>query len=618
MAEEMIYKSPETFVSGLLSHTQTAPHTFRVDPRIPAFTPGFCGGDGCETQTTAKGVSGIDLRDCGSCDHNEYDSPGKILVVHARFRSDRSGGISDALLRYIVPLADIHCIDISVLRKGACAMDLRLQQERMEYYACVLDRTVEDVFISDVVVPDTMEDVGEVLFADGDFCLWRLDLSTGSAEAEGEWKGSVCYLSENDRTLRHFPVSVGIRLRAHDDAIEPNVRPYTSFCVSDVSVQLLNTRKARVKIRVVMTLQGYAPQAMDLTVGFENAPEDVFYRTAEHCFSSITDVSEQVFTAAGNASLREAPFDRRLLSSHSVITTDLPQQSGSRAILHGTIRTSLLYQTGEQAPPIAETIETAFSQLLDLDNLSEDDALHCTVQLTSAELSIHDNAELETQFHIVVQTLCMRSRKLQCVSDAYSVQSPLSLETEPVRLTCGSIADTVQVVASASLPRESERESFITSFANVRSVRNENGAVSGAVEMKLLVRDESGSLSMRTQETEFDHTLPNEAVLLAAEAGQTAASNAGGEMQIRVPILLRYQISEQVSAEQIVSVTQSESEKQPVKRASVTLIPRDSADDLWEVAKKYGSSTEAIRKANAVAEDDDPPAYYVIPRIFAG
>ena len=92
-------------------------------------------------------------------------------------------------------------------------MDLRLKQERLESYACVLDRTVEDVFTSDVIVPDALEDVGEILFTDGDFCLWRLDLGSGSAEAEGEWSGSVCYRAENDGSLQHFPVKVGVRLR---------------------------------------------------------------------------------------------------------------------------------------------------------------------------------------------------------------------------------------------------------------------------------------------------------------------------------------------------------------------------------------------------------------------
>ena len=56
------------------------------------------GGDGIETQTTAKTDPRTDLRMRGSCDHLKYGSASKILVVFAGHCADRCGYVSDALL----------------------------------------------------------------------------------------------------------------------------------------------------------------------------------------------------------------------------------------------------------------------------------------------------------------------------------------------------------------------------------------------------------------------------------------------------------------------------------------------------------------------------------------
>ena len=56
------------------------------------------GGDGIETQTTAKTDPRADLRGCGSCNHLKHGSACEILVVLVGHCADRRGHVSDALL----------------------------------------------------------------------------------------------------------------------------------------------------------------------------------------------------------------------------------------------------------------------------------------------------------------------------------------------------------------------------------------------------------------------------------------------------------------------------------------------------------------------------------------
>ena len=497
-------------------------------------------------------------------------------------------------------------------------MDLRLKQERLESYACVLDRTVEDVFTSDVIVPDALEDVGEILFTDGDFCLWRLDLGSGSAEAEGEWSGSVCYRAENDGSLQHFPVKVGVRLRMHDDAIEPDLRPFAACRVTECSVQIMNTRKLRFKVRACLSLQGYVLQTTELTSGVEESPADLYFKTEQMTASMVTDVSEQVFTAGERITLREAPEGRSLIAFHSEIAADQPQRSGARAILHGVVRSTVFYQGEESKAPICETIETAFSQLLDLENMSENDTLRCRLQLTSADLILHEGPDLETDFHIVAQTLCSRETEFHYLSDAYSVSNPLELQRAPIKsASCGNI-NTVTANADATLKQLPDGASMFSVMTHLGSVRMTQASVSGTAAVTVLFSDSDGSLQSCEAEAQFEQALPENTMVSELRLCQPDVSKASGEYRVYVPVQIDCAEMRQCQAQQITAVKRLEGDGRCAGMPSLTLIPRSETMDLWETAKHYGSSIEAIRAANIVKDGEKVPEYCIIPRVRVG
>lgn len=497
-------------------------------------------------------------------------------------------------------------------------MDLRLNQERVEYHACVLDRTMEDMFTSDVVVPDTLADVGEIVLADGDFCLWRLDLASGSAEAEGEWKGSVCYRAENDGLLQRFPVSVGVRLRLHDDAIEPGLKPYSSCRVTECAVQIMNTRKLRIKIRISMSLQCYANQAMELTCSVKEAPPDLYFKTEQHTSSLVTDVSEQVFTAGERIRLQQAPEGAVLLASHSEVQFDPPQRSGSRAILRGVVHTGLLYQGSETKLPVYETVNTTFSQLLDLDGLTEADTLCCCLQLTSADLILHEAEDLETDFHLVVQTLCVREQELRYLSDAYSVSDELKLNTEPLQFVRRSGTETMTVYAEGELKNAPENASVFSACARLCSANKTKDAASGTAEVTILFVDAEGSLCSRCAEAKFTQELPEYCDITDINLGQPVVTAGADCLQIRVPVQLAYERITTAEARQIISVEKCDASSVRHCLPSLTLIPRTENMDLWETAKHYCSTTDAIQAANRVSDGEKPTRYCVIPRVKVG
>lgn len=491
-------------------------------------------------------------------------------------------------------------------------MELRLHKERYERMICAANRTMEDAFTADVVVPDAMPDVASVLLTDGDFCLWRLDFSDGCAEAEGEWKGSVCYQEESG-LVKSFPVSVGIRMRISDDAIRPELRPFAAFRVSEVGAQVMNSRKLRIKVRISLRLQCYAMDELELTTGFENPGKDVFGRQEELCFSSVVNVQEQLFTVGGSHEIGLTPGGT-LLSAHSEIIAEKPQIAALRAVLQGVIQTDLLYLPEGEKLPMTERIQTPFSQLLDVAQLDPEDTFQLQLQLTSAELTPQSEKGIEAEFHVVAQALQIRSVQAPVLKDAYSLSGALISERSRGEIQQFSFPETQEISLSCDTEAEADDSGMIAVVPYLHSLQVHRESMQGVVSFHILVQQENGLLRSARLTAPFEYQTAYEYTPRRIWISAAEARVRNGAISANAKVMLDLTEANSVNADQVTSVRLEETSTTERDAASLVLVPRIGNDDLWELAKQYRSTVEMIEKTNQ-ADEDAEARYLLIPAI---
>ena len=493
-------------------------------------------------------------------------------------------------------------------------MELRLNRERVDCYACMMDRTTEDTFSVDIVIPDSLPDAANVVLTDGDFCLWRLDLSSGSAEAEGEWKGSACYTAEDTGSIHSFPVSAGVRLRITDERIVPEHRPYAEIRVCEVSGQLMNSRKMRLRVRVSMHLQLYASGDMEITAWPESVPDDLHFLTAPKQITVISAVEEQVFTAGDRIPL-SGETECKLLSVHSRIVTDQALTRGSGAILNGTVIAELLCENELTGTLYTQTAETTFSQLLDISADAKDDLLP-HVHLTSADVRPTGDGAVITEYHFVVQTLCMRHLQLSVPVDAYSVRDQLEISTEQLSCHDRTTVQAVTAYADAETSISPDSKVILCSATLLRPFQFQDGMQKSVLSVSVMYADQANAVAS------LHETVP---IAVEAEAHETVTSVEmqtadvqikNGKLHILIPVVIDKTAETDSSVTQIceINIVGVDPEKQ--KLPAVTLVRRECMNDLWSAAKQFCSSEEAIRAANPELETSDS-AFILIPRQYA-
>lgn len=330
-------------------------------------------------------------------------------------------------------------------------MDLRVEHTQIPMFSLAARQTVQQPFRADFVVPDTMPDAAEIVQSEGDLCLWRLDVCDGCAELEGELALRICCLPEEGGAPFGVPADVPVRITMRTEEIARGMQPVISCRPAEVNVVLLHSRKLRVQGTVDCELALYRADALRVTTSLGDGEPGLFTRRTAVRIPIVTDVLEQVFTVAETLPLRAGfPQDGRLLTHRSELLPAEPAAENGRVILGGRIRTEATYADAQSGLTVSETLETPFSQLLDLQTGEcAPSCAEATLHLTSVELHVRtDEQAIDAEYHVVAQVLCRAEVPAELLTDAYSVHGALTPEWGEIALGEGG---TVRQIVSAEL-----------------------------------------------------------------------------------------------------------------------------------------------------------------------
>ena len=472
-------------------------------------------------------------------------------------------------------------------------MELQLEQQQIPRLILCAQRSVEERFSVDIVIPDSMPDAVQLLLAEGDLCLWRLNLTDGSADLEGEIDARVCCMAE-DHTLISMPARVPVQMRLRSGAIETGQKPFLQCRVANLSGQLLNSRKMRVQASVQCTFSSYGLSDVTVTTGIALDDQNLYVRKSEATLPYLSSVEEQVITAEETVSLqRGVPADGLLISCSSVPVADVCEYGEQRVIVKGNILTTVLYQEAAGQNLISETIETPFSGMIDVNG--EVKSCRLSLHLTSEEVRCRkDDPAVDTSFHLLLQVICFSEQGIEYVSDAYSNCAELNLNWEDQTFSKLTKQDPVQCILEKEIPCDLNGNIICAAVADHRGEK--------AVVTVLLQNDNKEFSAVSCE-------LKSEQELIRLD--QPTVQPGIGGLIVRVPIVFQKESETTASIRSLISAEMGESVSDPAP--GVTLVRRGPDPDYWTLAKENHSSVEAILAANP--NRDHTLKWLVIPHV---
>ena len=464
----------------------------------------------------------------------------------------------------------------------------------------------------EVRLPEELPDIGRVLGAWGQCVLRGKQWNSGGIGATGGVMAWVLYAPEDGSEPRSVEVWLPMQMKwgfRGDSQREGAIR--TSWLLRSVDARTLSARKLMVRACASVLGEAMEPEEAEVCVP-DPMPEDVQLLRRNYPALLPREAGEKAFFVEEEIRPAEGTAKpEKLLYCH--VQPRVTEQSvvGGKAVFRGDLGVHMLcrYDDGQLR---ATDHGLGFSQFTDLDRDYDEDAqLDVMMAVSALEPELLDGT-LRLKCGMVAQYLVRERRMLELVEDAYSPNRPVMPRMQTLELPM--VLDNSREELRMEAEWNGGRAVDLAWYPEHPQIRRAGGLAEMEIPgtFQMLYYDDQGNLQGDQVRGSSVWELPvGENASVDAQVEPNGWPQATGGM-LRSDMTVQAVTTAGEGMAMVTGLEMGEMTRPDLGRPSL-ILRRAGEGSLWDLAKASGSTVEAIRAANGLAEEPEQGRMLLIP-----
>lgn len=470
----------------------------------------------------------------------------------------------------------------------------------------------------EVKLPDTMPDVGKVLGAWGQVLLRGKEWRGSGMSVSGGVMAWVLYLPEDEAEPRSVETWIPFAIRWDFPHTDRDGAILAEALLKSIDARCVSARK--LMVRSVVSIAGCALEPIEAELfAPDNIPEDVYLLSRTYPMKIPREAGEKTFQMDEELLLpANCQNPTRLL--RFAMNPEITDQKlmADKVVFRGVAHIQALCKC-EDGMLKSCHLEIPFSQYSDLEREYDPNAVARVVpSVTNLDMELQENGMLRIKAGLVGQYVIYEQKQIEVVQDAYSPHRPVKLHTTQLQIP--SVLEQKQEVLRVEQLLEGAAGEPVDVFCVMEQPKLDRRGEGVDMELpgafQALFYDAEGNLaggSVRwTQQQRVE--LPENAGLTATcRIVGLPQGNAGSEgLRIGMDMSLDTTATAESGMDMVTGLELGEATTAPMDGPSL-ILRRVGEESLWDMAKRYGSTEDAIRKANGLTEEPTPGQILIIP-----
>jgi len=519
-------------------------------------------------------------------------------------------------------------------------MSLELVRESARVSRVTGEDSAQTIVENDIIVPDINPDVSRILIIDGEVIEKSAQATQDKILVDGSIRYKILYISDGSeqeiKSINTFTdFSHGIDVINAKSGMKPSVK----YDIEHIDYEILNGRKINIKTILKLNARVYEDVVQDIVNDLRGAGDIQLLKDSVEvsCYLGENTVNhainEMLEIPAGKPSIKE------ILRSDVKITGKDYKTADNKVIVKGDIDILTLY-IGDNEERSIEFMEheMPFTQFIELDGIAENTV--CEVDYKVLNYSFNPSEDSDGELRILngevelnIKAQATELRKVDLVSDAYSLSTDIRIETQPFKMNKLLGREKNQIVLKEIITVDGNSPDISEVF-NVlckpllSDIRIVNGMVSieGIVNNSILYVANNMEQPVYCYYTELPFRYNLEIKELKSDMRcevdlEVEHCNysmvSSNEVELRIVLNSYARIFEQVETSLITKITDNPAdEKKKAAYPSITIYFSQPGDTVWKIAKKYSTTMDDLRKINEISEGEEivPGMQVIIPR----
>ncbi len=457
---------------------------------------------------------------------------------------------------------------------------------------------------ADAIVPDTFPDISRICAAYGCAHLKDDAPQSGRLLISGSISVTVLYAAEGGG-LRRMNVPVSFAHIEESAGITDSSQVFVSCQVVNTSAQVMNSRKLSVNAILSIRCAVFSQEELQLTSGISSPDQELELLSSTHTLTIPCAVQRQEFTIMDDLEQPDVRRFQELFAPYCDLRMTECRILGGKAVLKGECILHLLGLTQEQELDHLDC-SMPFTQIFDAPSFADTHQIGIRFSLRHLDAERQDETQLSVGVGINVLLTAFATHTIPAIEDVYHLSYPIRAETQSVEIPSSHPMAEFACEATETIPAGmrvisvtdtraaldtilyEQNRTILRMMASVlyQSDDNEYYSISRAVHMPLHLPDDIPSAQVTGMVCRASATISGENSVVLSLSGRCSLLC---EETLRISDVQSLELD-----------TSAEPERIPV---SLILRSVEQEERLWDIAKHYRTTVDAIRQANQISAE---------------
>lgn len=483
-------------------------------------------------------------------------------------------------------------------------MELKITGKTFEYMDAVFSGVQETEKTAEKIVPDSFEDVAEIICADAVPLLRSKDAYEGRVSVSGIAEiNAICRL-ENGKAAA-LSLEAPLDFTAEAPGVSENGAVIASLNTLSVTAQLLNPRKISVTVKAAADIAVFEKRSVTVP---DTVPDEIEARLRTEDYILPEGAFENTFSVSGEASAHGAADIGEIISVRTRLGCDEKKAVGSKLIVRGTAAAEVVYLPSGGGAPECADFTVPFSQVVDAGENAEERSFSVTSAVTGIAVSRSETSGLpNVEISAVLQCVSFSKASFTYISDAYSPEYALDAQYETLCLYTGDgAAETTGTLRGTISSAGAEKVLSVSALCPSQAEAGD-GRVFADISLRALcvcggeLKCLSGTF---TAEAPYSGCAENARVQVSVPR-EIYALPSSQSVDFRTQAVFNAECISRPCIRYLAGV-QSGEEVTRKDAPSVVLYRVCGGETLWDMGKKWRTHPSAIAEANGLDADAAP------------
>ena len=495
-------------------------------------------------------------------------------------------------------------------------MDFNVDKQPLCDCRIVREAKAEQGVDCDLTLPDYCPDIKSMLCCNIEPGITAVNVTGNRITADGNAVIRLIYVSADGKLAcfeQNYPLSKYVEM----SALTPEHQVSVSAKVSYVNCRAVSPRRVDVHgcVSMLFSVMCCEREEFVSSVNGDGVRQKLIPFqgcTAVGCASKMFEMSEPVSLPESYSNVKG------VIRSSAVPLINEIKAVSNKLLVKGELQFCVTMCCEDSAIKKFEH-SLPISRIIELDGV--DDSCICDVKAETSSVDVkfrtddgNNSTKLDLAVVVRVDVCGYKPLNCACVEDVYSVKKELDVSASSVesKRFAGMLDDTFLVNCQLDFS-DNEVSEIIDSWCEgatcVSGGKDNTAELSGTVTLCVLYIDSQGSpaFARRQCDYRFNKEFPNAKSKLAGNAGVqpcgVSVSGRGSTLNAKAQLKASGCMFESDNLKVANNVTELENTEKSGSDFAVTVYFGDKGEKLWDIAKKYNTSEESIRRRNSVKGD---------------